>query len=322
LAKAFFFPIIQFPENLFFPILSVSFFQIFYSIALQYFRFIENPPMYGFFSICFSVLKNGLSVGFLYLLDLKLDGLIYSSLLSGLFFFLFSLVIFQINGLISFKFDFKSALDCLRLGLPLLLHQLGTWLASSSIKLVISTLLGVAITGSFSISLTISLAILFIQDSFNKAFMPYLFEKLKDPDFHKIFETKIIKLTYLVNLILLLISIAYGIFSYFVIDLIFGVKYLIAKDVIILLSISYAFEGMYKMHVNYLFFKNRTDLVFVITLTSGILNILLSYFLIREFGIIGAGMSLLVSNIYSYLICWYLSNRVFPMNWLSFSKWL
>ena len=277
--------------------------------------------MYGLFSILFSLIKNGLTLFFLYYLNYKLNGLILSSFITGFIFFLSSIAIFYKYGLITQKVKLKFAFKCLKLGIPMFLHQIGAWLSTSSIKIIVSSLLGVAITGSFSIGMTLSLVILFIQDSFNKAFMPYLYEKLNSNNFKELYEIKIIKLTYIYNFTLLLFSILYGILAYFLIGYIFGIKYLIAKEVIILLSISNAFEGMYKMHVNYLFFKNRTDLVFLITLTSGLLNILVSYYLILNFGIFGAGLSLFITSLFTYLICWYISNKIFPMSWLKFSKW-
>ena len=319
--KSFLFKYIQFPEYLFLPLVIVSFFHIFYIFSLHYFRFNESPKMYGLFSILFSLIKNGLTLFFLYYLNYKLNGLILSSFITGFIFFLSSIAIFYKYGLITQKVKLKFAFKCLKLGIPMFLHQIGAWLSTSSIKIIVSSLLGVAITGSFSIGMTLSLVILFIQDSFNKAFMPYLYEKLNSNNFKELYEIKIIKLTYIYNFTLLLFSILYGILAYFLIGYIFGIKYLIAKEVIILLSISNAFEGMYKMHVNYLFFKNRTDLVFLITLTSGLLNILVSYYLILNFGIFGAGLSLFITSLFTYLICWYISNKIFPMSWLKFSKW-
>jgi O-antigen/teichoic acid export membrane protein len=277
--------------------------------------------MYGIFSILFSLVKNGLSIILLYIFNLKLNGLVYSSLISGVLFFLLSLFIFYKERLFSNNLNYKYAYNCLKLGLPLFFHQFGSWLSSSSIKLLISWMLGVSATGSYSIGLTLSLSILFLQDSFNKAFMPFLFEKLNTYNFADLYQNKIIKLTYIYNLILLFISIFYGFSAYFLIEYIFGVKYINARDVVVLLSISYAFEGMYKMHVNYLFFKNRTDLIFLITITSGILNIILSYFFILNFGLIGAGFSLILSNLFTYIFCWYISNKVYPMNWLKLSVW-
>jgi O-antigen/teichoic acid export membrane protein len=319
--RSFLFSYIHFPEYLFLPLAVVSFFQIFYSFSLHYFRFLESPKMFGLFSIFFSVIKNGSSVIFLYIFNFKLNGLIFSSLISGFIFFVLSIMIFYKYSLFSNKVNIKYAFNCLKLGFPLFFHQLGSWLSSSSIKLLISSLLGVSATGSFSIGLTVSLLILFLQDSFNKAFMPYLFEKLNGNNFIELYQNKIIKLTYLYNICLLLISIIYGFLAYFLIQYIFGIKYILARDVVVLLSISYAFEGMYKMHVNYLFYKNRTDLIFLITLITGFLNIILSYFFITNFGLFGAGLSLIISNLFTYIFCWYISNKIFPMNWLKLSVW-
>jgi len=54
--------------------------------------------------------------------------------------------------------------------------------------------------------------------------------------------------------------------------------------------------------VNYIFFTKRTSLIFLITLTTGLLNILLSYLFVKNFGISGGAISLCLINFVSYLL--------------------
>ena len=48
---------------------------------------------------------------------------------------------------------------------------------------------------------------------------------------------------------------------------------------------------------------------------TGIINIPITYYLVQFKGLTGAGISFLFINIFAYLISWYLSQKVFPMNW-------
>ena len=52
-------------------------------------------------------------------------------------------------------------------------------------------------------------------------------------------------------------------------------------------------------------------------MTTGLLNIALSYLFIEMYGVMGGALSLCVINFVGYLISWYIGNRVYPMKWIS-----
>ena len=180
---------------------------------------------------------------------------------------------------------------------------------------IISGLLGTAATGSFGVGASIGMIVLFIQESFNKAFVPYLFNKLNN--FNEQIEKMLIKITYIYNVLLIVIATVIGILGYFFLDIIFGSAYTEGKEIVLLISLAYAFNGMYKMHVNYIFYTKNTHLIFIITMTTGLLNIALSYLFIEMYGVMGGALSLCVINFVGYLISWYIGNRVYPMKWIS-----
>lgn len=178
--------------------------------------------------------------------------------------------------------------------------------------------MGAASVGSFGVGATIGLVVALVQDSFNKAFAPYLFDQLKY--FNDEIELKLIKLTYLYNISLLLFSIIIGITGFYSIDFIFGNNYTGSRSVVIYLCLAYAFDGMYKMHVNYIFFTKKTHLIFIITTISGMLNVIFSYFFVSKYGISGGAFSMCIINLIAYLISWFIGNKVFPMNWFNFKN--
>ena len=57
------------------------------------------------------------------------------------------------------------------------------------------------------------------------------------------------------------------------------------KSVVLLISFAYAFDGLYKMHVNYIFFAKKTHLIFLITVTAGLLNLPLTYYFVKSYGL-------------------------------------
>ena len=244
---------------------------------------------------------------------MKWEGIIVGYLLSYLIYFIISIYIFKYNKLYSIYIQKIYLIDNIKVGFPLSLHNIGAWLGSSASRILIGSLIGSSALGSFGAGASIALIVLYIQDSFNKAFVPYLFETLND--FNNTVSSNLVKLTYIYYIFILIVAFIVGIIGYNYIDFIFGVDYINGRNIVLYISFGYAFDGMYKMHVNYLFYEKKTHIIFIITMITGILNIPVTYYLIQLKGLKGAGISFLIVNIFAYLLSWFLSQKVFPMNW-------
>ncbi|MEQ8523507.1 oligosaccharide flippase family protein [Gracilimonas sp.] len=310
--------ITEFPASWIISIIVFCFFQLHTSLALNMYQVKRQPKKYGIFSISLTATKNLSMLFFVIVLGWKWQGIIVGYLLSYALFFLISLYFFSIHNLYSTVIRKDFIVDNIKVGYPLSLHRIGSWLADSATRIIIGGILGTAATGSFGIGATIGLIVKYTQDSFNKAFVPYLFEKLNN--FNQEIENKIVKLTYGYNFSLLLFSSITGFLGLLLIEPVFGTAYSEGKEVVLLLCLASAFDGMYKMHVNYIFYSKKTHLILIITLTTGTLNIILSYLFVEWYGLKGGALSLLIINVVGYLISWYMGNKVFPMSWFKFSK--
>ena len=292
------------------------FFQFHSNLALNIYQVRQEPIKYGIFSLSLTIVRNALILILLFYFNLDGKGIIYGHLFSNILFFLISIYLFWSLKLFTLKLSKAFILDNIKVGYPLSLHQFGSWLASFATRIIVGGILGTAAAGSFGVGATIGMIVLFTQDSFNRAFAPYLFTQLQA--FNKSVEGKLVKITYGYNFGLLIFAIVIGVVGYLSIVLLFGSPYEQSKKVVMYLCLAHAFDGMYKMHVNYIFFTKRTHLIFLITLTTGLLNVLLSYFFVMKFGISGGALSLCVINFIGYLLSWYIGNKVFPMEWFRF----
>ncbi len=305
--------------SVFFPqLLSISFFQINTNYILYLFRIQNKVKHYGFFTISLTLLKNILSIYFIFIINNGVNGLINGYLYTYILFFFLSILYLIRNDNFGYDFDISFMVEIVKIGFPLFLHQTGSWLSSSATRIIMGGILGASAIGSFAIGSTISLITLFVQDAFNKAYVPYLFRQLDEKNYNVLTEKKIINITYIYNISLIIFATIIGTFGYFFVGKIFGIKYENAKNLIIFLSLANAFDGLYKMHVNYIFFKQKTGYIFFITLFTGILNIMLSFLLVRNWGVFGGAISLLIVNIVAYLLAWFFGNKFYPMNWFYF----
>lgn len=303
----------SFPTELVLILLIACFFQFHSNLALNIFQVRQQPTKYGIYSISLTITRNALMLLMIFCFEMEGIGIIYGNVLAYLLFFIVSIFLFLNSKLYTTNLRKDFIIDNIVVGYPLSLHRFGSWLASAATRIIIGGILGTAAAGSFGVGATIGLVVSFIQDSFNRAYAPYLFNQLKN--FNERIELKLIKLTYIYNVGLLVLSILIGVVGYFSIGFIFGSSYEQSKAVVIYLCLAYAFDGMYKMHVNYIFFIKKTYIIFFITLTTGGLNILFSYIFVSAYGIVGGAISLCIINFLGYLLSWYIGNRVFPMSW-------
>lgn len=74
------------------------------------------------------------------------------------------------------------------------------------------------------------------------------------------------------------------------------------EQYILWLALAFAFNGMYKMVVNYIFYVEKTYILGLITTLTAIINISLSYFLISRYGAVGVAYSSVVSYLISFCL--------------------
>ncbi len=80
-------------------------------------------------------------------------------------------------------------------------------------------------------------------------------------------------------------------------------------------ALGYAFNGMYLMVVNYIFYSQRTKSLAAVTFMTAILNVILNYFLIKKFGAIGAAQATTIVFAIKFIVVFILSAKVHDMPW-------
>jgi O-antigen/teichoic acid export membrane protein len=304
----------KFPAAWLFSIPLICGFQYFTKLALNLWQVKKEAFRYGCFMVSLTLCKNSLMIYFVVFRGAGWEGLIVSQLIGWGLFSVVSVFVFLKNRLI--KFDFKRAfiIDNLKVGTPLILHQLGSWSGNLANRLILASLLGAEVTGRYGVGAVFGMIVALVQTAFNDAYVPYLFDKLRNSS---TMETKyrLVILTYGYNAALLIFSLMVGLFGYFFVGAFFGAQYEESKIFIMWLVVAWAFDGWYKMHVNYIFYVKKTYLIFITTVSSGISNLILCFVLVKLQGAVGAAQALCFSNFVRFLLSWYIAQRTFPMPW-------
>jgi O-antigen/teichoic acid export membrane protein len=209
--------------------------------------------------------------------------------------------------------DKHYARDALNFCIPLIPHTVGGMLIAMIDRFMITNLLDIASTGIYLVGLQIGMVLGLLTDSFNRAFSPWLFQSLKQARSED--EFRIVRFTYIYFIIVILIAVLIGIFAPAILGVAVGEKFRTAAPIVAYITIGYAFGGMYYMVANYIFYTGRTAQLALITLTTGLLNVVVSYFLLKNNGIVGAAQAFLLAQATLFLGTWWLANRSKPMPW-------
>ena len=307
--------LIDFPRNWLIAVLIICPMQYFTNLNKNIWQIKKQPFKYGVYSVSLTLFKNLLMLLFILGLGYNWEGLIISQLIGWGVFSFISLVIMNYQNYFTLEISKEFIVDNIKVGTPISLHKLGGWLGDLSSRLIIASVIGSAAVATYGIAAVFGMIVIMVQDAFNKAFVPFLFEKLDNID--NLNRIKLVRLTYLYNLFILIFGTFVGFVGYYGVELLFGNAYSSSKDYIMWLTVAYAFNGMYKTHVNYIFYSKKTYLLLYITLSTGFINVILSYILVSTYGPIGAAQSLLFVFISTYILAWYVGNRVISMPWFS-----
>lgn len=293
---------ISVPENYFTlfvcSLLYATFSQI-SEILLSYYRAIEKPKFYGLFRVSKTFLDFGLTVFILLYVFVGWESRVFTATVVAVLFSIIAVCILQSRHLYSFTLDKEYLKKGILYSSPLIIHSISNYLMSYSDRYFILHFYDIGYVGMYSVAYQIGLVMSFVGNSFNQAYTPFLFQKLSD--FNAGTKTLLNK----INLYYIIFTVITVVCIYLSLPLIY--KYLIGKEflvdynIVLIILLSYGTSNIYKLYVNYLFYYKMTTKISVITFISCVINIILCYFLIQKYGLIGAAFATLASFVFQFL---------------------
>ncbi|MBL0934394.1 MAG: oligosaccharide flippase family protein [Rhizobiaceae bacterium] len=205
--------------------------------------------------------------------------------------------------------------NAVRFGAPLVPHALGGLLVASIDRLMITNVLDVANAGIYFVAVQIGLVINLATDAFNRAFAPWLIESLKTASAQR--DRLIVRATYGCFALLLAGGLVVGLLAPYALDVAVGPQFRAAGELVIYIAIGQAFGGMYYLVTNYVFFAGRTGRLALVSVSAGLLNVALSYFLLTRYGLVGAGIAFVAAQMLLFAGTFALAATSHPMPWLS-----
>lgn len=278
----------------------------------------HKPIPLGIYQISESVFNLSLSLVLIVGFGMGWRGrLIATSVAALLFGFLSFTLLFKRNYL-NLKLSKPYLKDALKFGVPLLPHALSTWVRTGIDRVFLTMLISTTATGLYTVGFQIASVIMVIATAFNKAYTPFLFEKLKDITLPQ--KKILVKYGYLYFLGLLILATGLSLTGPYIVDVFLGKEFIESQEYITWFAFSFSFYGMYSMLVNYIFYTQKTIYLSYVTFSIGLLHVALSYLFITNNGTIGAVQASAIVSFMTFIAVWWLSNKLLPMPWLGQTK--
>jgi O-antigen/teichoic acid export membrane protein len=283
------------------------------TINLTIFRNEGRALKYGIYEILKTIINVGLTLIFL----LYFNSGWYSQVI-GIFasFFIFSIIgtIIMYKGkYISFRIDYDDIKYILKLSVPLIPHVIAGIIIALSDRIFIERMVGLSAVGIYSVGYTFGSILIIYTDAFQMAWGPWFYKEVSVNSIKN--KIKVVKYTYLYILSIFIISCSLSFFAVFILPLFVNNKYESAKYYIPWITIAYAFQGLYKVFMPYLVHLHRTSYLAFSSTIAAIINIVLNYFLIKEFGALGGAYATVIAFLSSAVLVFLYQFSKIKMPW-------
>ncbi|PSW42965.1 lipopolysaccharide biosynthesis protein [Photobacterium leiognathi] len=271
------------------------------SMRLSQWQIRGNAKLFGFLQVTNTLVNSLLSllliIVFVQGAKGRVDAQVITSFIIGMIAFS-SLYKDKLLDIKSFKIKFIK--EALSFGVPLIPHHVGGLIILSASRIVINEKLSLTDVGVYMVAFQLSSTMSILFDALNKAYVPWLFERLKNNN--EIEKKNIYKYTHIYYVILLLFSAAVFMIGPYIIPILVGEKYFGVSNILGWLCLGQAFGGMYLMVTNYLFYAKDTKKLALITMIAGFINIALLTLCVSHFGLIGAAIAFTFSKLIQFML--------------------
>lgn len=283
------------------------------SVRLSLWQVAKLPLKYGTLQIIQSAINAALSLWLVIVAGFAWEGRLIGMSATGLVVMLGSLYSLWREGWLTLNVNLNYVQDALKFGVPLIPHVLGGMLLTAIDRLMVANQLGIDHAGVYTVALQIGMVLSLFTVAVNQAYAPWLFEQLRDLNDYK--KRKIVRYTYLYFIALTAAASIIGMYANSIISIVAGNQFKDGAEVVIYITMGFAFGGMYFMVTNYVFYAGATGKLAVNTLIAGLINVILTYVLIQKNGITGAAQGFMISQALLFLGTWRLAHYAHPMPW-------
>jgi len=203
--------LLKFPESWLITIAIIALSQTIITIALILWQMERKPLPYGMFNILQAITTISLSLYFIIILGLQWQGRLLGIIIASIIFGIIALYSIYKRGYLKFSFNKNYIKNALFIGVPLIPHALGGLIRTGIDKIFINSMVNVGATGIYTVGYQVGMIIGVLGSSFNVAWAPFLFSRLKEDNYQT--KIKIVKLIYIYSIFIIGLALCLGIIA-------------------------------------------------------------------------------------------------------------
>ena len=303
----------NFPASWLWAVVAVSAGQFVMQVRLVIWQAAVKPIQYGLLQIARTLLYFIVCVILVVGLGFGWQGNVIGAVAAATIVGAVSVYLLHKDGWLSFRVERSFVRNALSFGIPLVPHALAGYALVATDRVLLANMVGLSETGVYMVGVQISMGLSLLFTSFNRAYVPWLFERLRRPN--PATDLRIVQLTYLYFPAALLLALGTGLLAPAFLGVYVGAEFAGAGRIVLWLALGSAFDGMYLMVTNYIFFAEKTRLLSAATVSAALINLPLTYYLIRVNGAMGAAQATAATMLCKFVFTWWLSARAHPMPW-------
>jgi len=287
-------------------------------ILLSIWRMEDKAWLFGIFRIVRTAVELTIALVLIISFHWSFEGSIYALSYSYGAGALIALIILFRRGYLVWSFKMEHVKHLFAYGAPLIPHVLGSVVILYSDKLAITKFEGLGSNGIYSAGFMVGQAIGLLQNSFNQAWVPYVFNHLKSGE--ERVKYTIVKWTYIYMIGIIAVTLLF----YLCTPLIFyflGKAFQDGLSLVLWIALGFAFNGMYKMVSVYFFYAEKTQFIAGISIFTAIINVLFLLWMVPHYGYTGAAISTMTAFFIQFILTWIWSTRVINMPWGNWKVW-
>lgn len=235
----------------------------------------------------------------------------FSTSLDSLLIALMFMLMYRRNGTRKLKFDYNTSKELLLQSYHLIISTMMAVLYSQMDRVMIGKMMTQTDVGFYTAAATICNMWVFIPQAFANSARPVIME-LKDKD-SNMYIRRLKQLIGFIFWIGVLFSMVFTVMADFIIQVLYGDAYTMAKGPLVILIWSTVFSSLSYPRSIWMICENKQNYTKYILIWGVILNLILNYFGIKNFGIIGAAIATLFTEIMTCIISpmFYKEMRIF-----------
>lgn len=272
--------------------LFICYCQVFNSLNLDIWRLEEKPLSYGVYSVSFAICNFALSFWLIVNMRYGWLGRVYAWTGLGLVYFLISVVfLIKRKYLVIKKTSWSLIKETYIYALPLIPHAASFWLKTGMDRYIINYFYNESTVGYYSFAANLGSIVSIIGLAFNSSNSVYIYKKLAEG--YANVKSSLSRQTRFMTLLFLIVTLgvimfAWGLIFFFIPAYSESLVYLVP------LTLGGFFQCIYLLWVNYLFFYKKTKQLMTITISTALLQVVLSIWLTRYSALYTAYISMIV----------------------------